>query len=200
MEMTRGYFDVDCRELSLDGSWAYRPRVAPIARSVDRLYLQSQLEGAALVSTTCGGGRLPDAANCPGNLFVPLDREDMEWRESISFCRCFHVQKECGSWRTFDVNGNAATLFRELGLCEWIVFGNGLDLCVDHVVENLLSLGLQITFLSDVLIPSATGHGPLGDSGTPQSRERTLARWRDRGARETTLDAFLAACARREAA
>jgi hypothetical protein len=50
MEMTRGYFDMDCRELSRDGSWAFRPRVAPIASAVERLHLQAEQEGSALVS------------------------------------------------------------------------------------------------------------------------------------------------------
>jgi nicotinamidase-related amidase len=188
----RGYFDVDCRELSEDGSgWVFRPRVEPIAEKVLRLYDRARRESAPIVATTCGSGRMPSDGFCPGGIVIPLDPAKQAWRTRLAENRFFHVEKTCGSWRAFEGNPNAARLFLEMGIVDWVVFGNGLDLCVDQAVQNLLSLGLRVTFLSDVLIPSAKGNGPQGDSGTPRSRERTLARWRELGARETTLDAFL---------
>jgi len=189
----RGYFDVDSRELSEDGTgWVFRPRMRPLADQVSRVLACAEEEGSPLVATTCGSGRMPKGGFCPGGVVIPLDQSDRSWLDRIEGHRFFHLEKQCGTWRAFDGNPNAAKLFIELGILDWVVFGNGLDLCVDQAVQNLLSLGLRVTFLCDVLIPNATGDDPLDDSGTPASRARTLARWKTLGARETTLEAFLA--------
>jgi hypothetical protein len=163
-----------------------------MADRVLRLIARAQEERAPLVATTCGSGRMPRGESCPGGMVVPLDPDDRSWCDRVEGHRFFHLEKQCGAWRAFEGNPNAARLFLELGVLDWVVFGNGLDLCVDQAVQNLLSLGLSVAFLSDVLIPSATGYGPLGDSGTQASRERTLGRWRELGAREMSLEDFLA--------
>jgi len=191
--MRFGYFDVDCRELSAEGAWIFRPRVLPIAAKVERLLDRALSEDAPVVATTCGSGRMPDDRNCPGGLHVPMDPGSAAWETEVARHRSFHLQKACGSWHTFDGNGNAGRLFGRLALRDWVVFGNGLDLCVDHVVTNLVGLGLSVTFLSDVLIPSAKGYGPDSASGTEANRIATLERWRNAGAVESDLESFLAA-------
>lgn len=128
--------------------------------------------------------------DCLGMVRVPMDPAESSWEEALGRERLFHLEKPCGGWHTFETNGNAVRLFAGLGIHEWVVFGNGLDLCVDHAVRNLLGLGLSVSFLSDLLIPSAPGHGPFGDSGTPESRERTILGWLKLGAYETNFDAL----------
>lgn len=188
----RGFYDVDCRELSLGGEWTFRPRVMPIAKGVEAVLALAEREAAPVVATTCGGGKMPENDNdCPGMVRVPMDPEELSWEGKLGRERLFHLEKPCGGWHTFETNSNAVRLFVELGICDWVVFGNGLDLCVDHAVRNLLGLGLSVTFLSDLLVPSARGNGPFGDSGTLASRERTLLGWLELGARETNLDALL---------
>ena len=188
----RGFYDVDCRELSPSGEWAFRPRVAPIAKRVEAVLALAEREAAPVVATTCGGGQMPKHdKDCLGMVRVPMAPGELSWEGALGPERLFHLEKPCGGWRTFETNGNASRLFAGLGIREWVVFGNGLDLCVDHAVRNLLGLGLSVTFLSDLLVPSALGNGPFGDSGTPASRERTLMGWLELGARETNLEALL---------
>ncbi len=89
----------------------------------------------------------------------------------------------------FADNGNATALVKELNADEWVLFGNALDLCVDAAVRGVLAAGGNVTFLSDCMCSSATGYGL---NGTEENRLATFARWREAGAKEQTLDAFLA--------
>jgi nicotinamidase-related amidase len=79
-------------------------------------------------------------------------------------------------------------LIKELDVYEWVVFGNGLDFCVDNAVKSLLRTGYKVTFLEDVMISSATGYG---NSGTVESRKATYKNWIEMGAVMQTFERFL---------
>jgi len=181
----RGYFDVDCRELSEDGTgWVFRPRVEPLAEGIFRLLERAAVEKAPVVATTCGSGRSPHGAVCPDGMVVPLDPFQLEWRGMVPDHRFFHLEKKPRSCRTFDDSPNASELFALLGVREWVVFGNALELCVDQAVAALLERGFAVTFVSDLLAHSHTG--------TSETRIAALARWRALGAGESTLAGLLA--------
>ena len=132
-------------------------------------------------------------------LFVPMDAAETEWVEKIKDFRIFYLEKRksfdptadvlCNAFDAFSDNGNGSVLVKMLDIEEWVVFGNGLDFCVDNAVKSLLKQGCKVTFLSDAMISSATGYG---NSGTGESRKSTFEKWINMGATGQTLEQFLA--------
>lgn len=180
----RGYFDVDCRELSEDGeSWVFRPRARPLEEGMLRLLAKAEADGAPVVATTCGSGRAPRDRFCPGGMVVPLDPGAAGWRDLLPGHRFFHLEKRCGSWDTFGDSPNPEAFFRLLDVDEWVVFGNALETCVDHAVTHLLRIGCTVHLVTDLLVDGA--------AVTATSRSEALARWRGSGVRETTLERLL---------
>lgn len=198
MNRKLGFFDADSRELAQDGSLDFRPRVRPIADKLNKLYSIVEKDHAVLVFNTCCSGKMLQPDSREDVLFVPLDTGIADWTEKIRDYRIFYLEKRksfdptadvrCNVFDAFSDNGNGAVLIKELGIEEWVVFGNGLDFCVDNAVKSLLKQGCKVTFLSDVMISSATGYG---ESGTEKSRKSTYEKWIGMGAAGQTLDRFL---------
>lgn len=198
MDRKLGFFDADSRELADDGSLDFRPRVRPIADKLNQLYAIVDKDKAVLVFNTCCSGKML-APDCREDvLFIPLDAHESGWKSKVKDYRLFYLEKaksfdptadvRCNVFDAFSDNRNGASLIKELAIDEWVVFGNGLDFCVDNAVKSLLRSGLKVTFLEDVMIASATGYG---NSGTDESRRATYANWLAMGAARKTLDQFL---------
>ena len=83
----------------------------------------------------------------------------------------------------FQDNGNLVRLLQLLDLSNWVVFGNGMDLCVHCGASGVLKAGFDVTVLSDVLISSV--------NGTPESMLETLNCLKGAGATSQTLQGFL---------
>jgi nicotinamidase-related amidase len=193
--MTRyGLFDADGRELDPSGrGLAFRPRVAPIVPSLDRLYAAAEARGWPLVFTTCCSGRMPRPGDVPGVLHVPLDPSDDGWVAAVPRHRVFHVAKNaygdpavnaaCRAWDAFADNPNATRLVRALPVDAWAVFGNGFDNCVASAARGLLAAGRRVLVLEDVRVSSA--------GGTPESERRTLDSLREAGAAIRSIEDFL---------
>ena len=192
--MRYGLFDADSRELDGTGSGlAYRPRIAPIVPKLETLYRLAEREGWPLVFSTCCSGHMLPANGLPGVLHVPLDPRETGWQERVPEFRTFYVAKKSygdpkinGACRAFDMfqdNGNVARLIRMLAVEEWVVFGNGFDLCVGSAARGLLAAGARVLLLEDVRVSSA--------AGTPESEARTIGELRRAGARVTTIAQFV---------
>jgi nicotinamidase-related amidase len=208
-----GFFDVDSRELNKAGNaLGFRPRVEPLVDRLKRLYALAEQRSAPLVFTTCCSGRVLGPDSLAEVLFVPLDAAQREWAERLGEHRLFCVQKKtytpdtqlnfsCRAYDMFQDNGNAARLVQALNVGEWIVFGNGFDLCINSAVHGLLAAGQKVCLLSDVWVTASRGYyvsTPRGqmECGTPQNQARILAEFRQLGVRMATLEEFLASVAR----
>lgn len=189
-----GLFDVDCREHNSAGDGlSFRPRVAPIVPQLQRLYGWQQQHGWPLIFTTCCSGRMPAEGDLDGVCHVPL-AEDPRWRRKVEHNQHFYLAKKshgdpkinmsCRAFDVFQDNHNAVELLRRLKVQQWVVFGNGFDLCVRHTVLGLLRAGCSTTLLADVRISSA--------SGTPASEAETLQLLEHRGATVSSLKHLLA--------
>ena len=192
--MKWGLFDVDCREMMLDHSLDFRPRVRPMGEKLNKIYELIQQNDAVLLFTTCCSGAMLQPDSRKDVLFVPMDEKMSSWQEQFSSYKQFYLEKKKSSpdlacLETFSYNKNATLLLDMLEVDEWIVFGNGLDLCVNHAMQHLLATKRPVTFLSDVMISSAKGHG---NSGTDENRDITFANWCAMGAVQETLENFLA--------
>jgi len=189
------FFDIDCLETTPTGFLRLRPRVLPFKEKLRALYDLVRDGGYPMAFTTCCSGAMLKPETRPDILFDPLQTE---WKTRLPFQRLIYLEKRahgdpkinfaCRAFDMFSDNGNAAALVRELAADEWIVFGNGLDLCVDSAVTGIICAGGRVTFLSDCMCSSATGYGPYG---TEENRAATFARWRQAGATEQTLESFL---------
>ena len=205
MNRRLAFFDVDSRELNPSGdALSFRPRIEPLADRLQRLYAFAGMHGAPLVFTTCCSGRMLKPDSLSGILFVPLDPESKDWLGGVGSHRMFYVEKNahgnasknyvCRAFDVFATNGNAARLARSLSPDEWVVFGNGFDLCVSGVVHGLLDAGQRVCLLADVTCPSAPGYGPDGKSGTEENRRRILAELTALGVRVSSIEDVLSDC------
>ena len=204
-----GLFDVDSRELNAAGNGLqFRPRVEPLIDRLNRLYALSEQRRAPLVFTTCCSGRMLRPDSLSEVLFVPLDAGQRQWQARLHAHRLFCVEKKtrhdasanftCRAYDMFQDNGNAAHLVRALDVGEWVVFGNGFDLCITSAVQGLLGAGQKVCLLSDVYVRGARGyyvptaHGQV-ECGTPENLARIISEFQHLGVRMATLEQFLAA-------
>jgi nicotinamidase-related amidase len=189
-----GFFDADCRELGPDRrSLGFRPRVAPLVATLEKLYAWIDAHGYPLVFTTCCSGSMPAEGQLPGVVHVPLEVGDGSWQQHLAKARRFYLAKKaygdpkvngaCRAYDMFQDNANAPELVRALST-KWVVFGNGFDLCVHSAAAGILATGLSAIVLHDVRISSA--------GGTPESEALTLQSLADRGAAVMGLAQFLA--------
>lgn len=177
------FFDVDCRDLDPTGArLQFRPRVIePLSEKLNALYKESTSMNIPLVFTTCCSGKMLQAGQMSGVLYIPCDAQKTEWQSHVKSHRLFYLQKHacgepkanfaCQAYDVFKYNHNAVSLVRMLQVDQWIVFGNGFDLCVNSTVRGLLNAGQRVHLLTDVLVPSARGYG---DCGTEENRLRIL--------------------------
>lgn len=193
-----GFFDVDCRELSADGiNLVFRPRVNPIADKLDTLYTMASKSQIPFIFTTCCSGKMLHDDSREDIVFVPIDKSLSLWKEKVHSCHLFYIQKKafgdpkmnfsCRAYDVFNGNENALELLRELDVQEWVVFGNGFDLCVNSVAKNILKAGYKVTLISDIMIPSAKGYD---NCGTEENRVAVFENLCAMGARKLTLDEF----------
>ena len=202
-------FDVDSRELNPAGNgFSFRQRVEPLAPQLKRLYALADKHSAPLVFTVCCSGRMLEPRSLPNVLVVPLDAADRRWEAKRAQYRLFNVEKKtykepgsnftCAAYDMFKDNGNAAHLIKSLNVGEWVVFGNGFDLCINAAVRGLLAAGQKVCLLSDVYVQGARGYFvPTADGGqielgTPENLARVLAEFQQHGVRSLTLDQFAA--------
>jgi nicotinamidase-related amidase len=189
-------FDVDSRERAIapcEGLLCARPRMTHLDGALGSLYAFAEQRALPLVFTTCCSGRRLAPGERPEVLHVPMDADDLEWSSRLAQHRLFHLEKPAYGdpklnyeRRAFDVfahNANADRLVSALGDRRWVVFGNGLDLCVDSVVRALQRLGVPLTVVADVLVSSATGDA--------DSKREILARYRREGIDTPTLAELL---------
>ena len=194
METKFAIFDVDCRERTKCGTgFSYRSRVKPIGDKVDQLHAIAKEKQVRIVFTTCCDGRMLKPGESDDILFVPTDGTDTGWLERLSQSRVIYLDKKAWhnvaddikhvAWDMFLHNGNATRLFRELNIPHWVVFGNGVDLCVSSGIKGIIKAGYKVTILEDVLISSA--------QGTPETMENTIVQMCELGAERKSLAQFL---------
>jgi nicotinamidase-related amidase len=173
----------------------FRGRVQPLVERLDRLYALAEKRNVPLVFTTCCSGRMLDPDSLPEVLYVPLDAAEREWEERLRAHRLFYLAKN-KQYDMFRHNGNAVRLVQALGVREWVIFGNGFDMCIDCDIRALLAAGQKVCLLSDVYARSAPGYfvpTPRGrfETATPQNEARLLAEFGQLGVRIVTLEQFI---------
>ncbi len=191
MENKFAFFDVDCYE-RCDTGFTFRSRVKPIGSRVEKLHALAEERGVRLVFTTCCDGRMLRPGEDDEILFVPVEAENTDWLDKVNESRIIYLHKLAWgapkedikhvAWDMFLHNRNATRLIKELGIPQWCVFGNGMDLCVSSAAKGILKAGFDVTLISDVMISSAGGNA--------ESMEKTIAGLCEMGAGRMTIDEF----------
>ena len=205
MNATFGFFDVDCREIAPTGALTLRPRVQPLAERLQALYDYAVRHDLVTIFTTCCSGRMLERGSRDDILFVPLDADDTDWSEGVPDARLIYLQKkaygdprvnfDCRAYDMFADNPHAAHLLRTLDIPEWVVFGNGFDLCVNSAVSGILCAGYAVTLLTDLMIPCGQlaylAERGFGHIGTEAYRNDIYAEFVRQGARLSTGEQLL---------
>jgi len=197
MNETFGFFDVDCREITPTQTLAFRPRVQPLADKLNALYAYAARQDVVTIFTTCCSGRMLARDSRDDVLFVPLDASDTEWMQGATQAHLIYLQKKaygdpqlnfaCRAFDMFTDNQQAERLLRLLAIPEWVVFGNGFDLCVNSAATGILHAGYRVTLLTDLMIPGAKGYG---NNGTEENKIAVYAELVRQGARAITSEQF----------
>jgi nicotinamidase-related amidase len=189
------FFDIDCLETSPDGGFHLRPRIKPMRSKLGLLYSRIRQSGSPMVFTTCCSGSLMRQEWRKDVLFVPLDRQQTEWKNGLASHRLIYLEKRtygnpkinssCRAFDMFQDNGNAAELVRMLAADEWILFGNGMECCVNAAVNGVLHAGGHVTVLSDCLCSNDGSDNP---GGVEAARRATMTQWLERGVNSQTME------------
>lgn len=189
------FFDVDSRESDAGAGCdlCARPRMRHLDGALDQLYAFAEQRSLPLAFSTCCSGRMLRPGQRPEVLYISKDGADTAWLEHLDDFRLFYLEKpahgdpkinyEKRAFEIFQRNPNTARLVEGLGSRHWVVFGNGLDLCVDGVVKGLRRAGVGVSVIADVLVSSATGDA--------DSMREILAGYRAQGIATPTLAEFL---------
>lgn len=207
MNTSFGFFDSDCltfdpekkHKQSYMKNFSYRERISPHAKKIDKIYEYAEKNNIVVIFTQCCGANPTPTRNDNEILVVPRNSNDKDWISKVKHHRIFNIEKiyesktplesfNCRHFDTFQHNSNADILLRILDIDRWVVFGHGLDLCVDTSVKGIINNGYNVTLLTDILKPSATGYGPFG---TEESGDIILKYLSKIGVVMNTLDNFL---------
>lgn len=186
-----GFFDSDCltfdpemkHKTSSLKNFSYRERISPHSDKIDKIYEYAEKYDHYMIFTQCCGANPTPVENDNGILVIPRDIENKDWISKVKNHRIFNIEKiyesrtpmesfNCRHFDTFQHNSNADILLRILDIEKWVVFGHGLDLCVDTSIKGIIKNGYKAILLTDVIKPSATGYGPYG---TKESEKEILS-------------------------
>ena len=193
MSIPYAFFDADCLEATPEGAFRLHPRarLQPFRKKLIALYKLIRANAAPLVYSTCYGRPMLRPGIRSDILFVPLDKNEQAWKEGVDSHHLFYVHKTyrepqkthlCPTYDMFADNGNAADLVRAIDAREWIVFGNGFNLCIGAAVQGILNAGApSVTFLSDIMTPLT------GVPSVPPP-ETVFEQWTKEGACEATVE------------
>jgi len=191
-----GFFDVDTRVVNDQGKGlVIGPRAEPIAPQLDPLFALASLRRLPVVATTCV--QTPPVADALDTEAVHV-RLDGDPKPALaragSASAIFLERRSCGSaeanvaagvFDVFHVNPHAAECIRRTGIHHWAVFGISLEYCLRGTCLGLCRLGLDVTVLTDAVVPSPR---PFG-----QTVEEVLAELASAGAHLQRTAAFLEA-------
>ncbi len=179
------FFDVDSLELSAKGiTFVCHPQVSSISEELYEIYGIISGVAAPLVFS------MDVNRNTPGEnsrrrdfLTVPLS-EDEDWKASVTDWYKFYIDREVTDdiekLEIFKSNTNTKDCIKLINSKEWIVFGNGIEHKVDHVITSLLEFVETVKFIPELIIP--------GETETKEQLESYCKKWEEKGAIRMSFD------------
>lgn len=181
MKNRYAFFDVDSLEIGPTGrTYVCHPRVEPNQKQLFELYGVISGVTAPLIFSVDVNGNVPDDGKNQRQDFlsIPVSLQEKEWKNAVADRFKFYVKREPKVNREdnaiFINNKNVPGCVEIIDSEEWIVFGNGMEHSVDHVIENLLKLGAIVKFIPELIIP--------GEGETEEQFDAYYDKWVEQGA------------------
>ncbi len=186
MKYPFAFIDVDSLELSPQGiTYVCHPNVEHISEEIYEVY--SIISGVAspLVFSVDINKNIPSEKNKRRDfLTIPVNHNETKWKESVTDWYKFYIQREKHSEKEklaiFNSNENALECVKLINSKEWIVFGNGIEQSVDHVISTLLDTVQIVKFIPELIVPA--------DGESKELIELYTKKWIDKGAIPITYD------------
>ncbi len=186
MKYPFAFFDVDSLELSPQGiTYVCHPNVESISEEIYEVY--SIISGVAspLIFTVDVNKNVPSEKNKRRDfLSIPISNKESEWKASVTDWYKFYIKREQQSDKAklavFNNNENALECVKLIDSKEWIVFGNGIENNVDHVISKLLETVQIVKFIPEMIVPAQDEAKDLIESYTKK--------WIENGAIPITYD------------
>ena len=183
------FFDVDSLELSPNGRiYVCHPQVNSISEELYEVYSVISSLSAPLVFSVDVNRNTPSENNQRCDfLSVPMNVTEEGWKESVSDWLKFYINRQAHDEKEvtaiFNNNKNAIDCIKLIKAKEWIVFGNGIEHSVDHVMNTLLDLVGVVKFVPELIVPAET-----------ESKEQLISycqKWEEKGAISLTYDEII---------
>jgi len=151
------FFDVDCLEIIPNKVKFNCPeRSQPLSEELFEVYSLISAIVAPFVFTIHEDGCQPMEDDKRDLVFVPSSKEKTEWAKSVGVRFRYYLERGTKDGKQelqiFNGNENAADLIKKLNAREWVVFGVGLENKVDHVITELLKLGIKVRYIPEMII------------------------------------------------
>ncbi len=180
MKYPFAFFDVDSLELSPKGvTYKCHPQVSSISEEIYEVYSLISGVSAPLVFSVDANRNVPNENNKRRDfLSIPTDKENTSWHNSVIDWYKFYLNRDNHEDKEklaiFNNNPNAKDCVKLINSREWIVFGNGIEHGVDHVINNLLDLVDIVKFVPELIVPN--------DTESKDQLEAYCKKWEDKGA------------------
>jgi hypothetical protein len=92
-------------------------------------------------------------------LSIPFDKGNHSWKVKLRNHAVFCIEKKAESEKksgcdnygdVFRLNENVMSFFTDLGIMEWVVFGDAADDCVNAAINGLLHCNLGVIKITDI--------------------------------------------------
>lgn len=188
MEHKYAFFDVDCIELASKGiTFVCHPQFSSKSELLFEVYSIISGIAAPLVFSVDVNRNVPAVNKRRDYLSIPVRETEIEWKESVADKTKFYIERKALDSRkenaVFNNNENAIDCVKKINPKEWIVFGNGIEFEVDHVISTLIGLGKNVKFIPELIMPGETEQAEQLDSyfqkwidmgATPISYEKVI--------------------------
>lgn len=181
------FFDVDSLELSPNGRiYVCHPRVSSISEELYEVYSIISGIAAPLIFSVDVNRNTPDKeTNKRYDFFtLPISDNEDNWKASVADWYKFYVKRDASEDKEkvaiFNNNKTVAECIKLIKAKEWIVFGNGIEHCVDHVITTMLGFINVVKFVPDLIIPA--------ENETKEQLDEYCQKWEKAGGIPMTYD------------
>jgi len=187
MKYPYAFFDVDSLELSPKGiTYNCHPKMEAISEMLYEVYSIISGVAAPLVFSIDMNSNTPENTNSRRRDFlsIPVNQTETNWKESVPDWYKFYLKREAcddeSKTAIFNNNTNARDCVKLIQASEWIVFGNGDQHGVDHVISNLLKTVETVKFIPDLIVSSTTE--------SAEQLRSNMQKWEEQGAIAISYD------------
>lgn len=184
------FFDIDSIELSPNGrTYVCHPNVSSNSEKLFDAYTLIAHIAAPLVFSVDVNRNAPNNISVRRDFqLIPASKNQREWEKSVSERYKFYIERETYNDKKgnaiFNNNQNVADFVKLLKANAWIVFGNGIEHNVDHVINKLLEIVGTVRYVPELIVP--------GKNETQDQLNNYFYKWEEQGVYPFTYNEIMA--------